>query len=168
MEERIVEFIAGLRAAGVRISVAESADSFRAITEVGVIDRDIFRSALRTTLIKDPADVEAFDRLFPLYFGREAPPMLPATECMDADQQQELRDALDSLPQELADLLRKLLDGQLSEQEMAQMRQQLQQAQNGQGSDRELQELMQQLAQAMRNRLAQLLNWLLSGQGPSK
>ena len=168
MEERIVEFIAGLRAAGVRISVAESADSFRAITEVGVIDRDIFRSALRTTLIKDPADVEAFDRLFPLYFGREAPPMLPATEGMDADQQQELRDALDSLPQELADLLRKLLDGQLSEQEMAQMRQQLQQAQNGQGSDRELQELMQQLAQAMRNRLAQLLNWLLSGQGPSK
>jgi len=123
---------------------------------------------LRTTLIKDPADVEAFDRLFPLYFGREAPPMLPATEGMDADQQQELRDALDSLPQELADLLRKLLDGQLSEQEMAQMRQQLQQAQNGQGSDRELQELMQQLAQAMRNRLAQLLNWLLSGQGPSK
>jgi uncharacterized protein with von Willebrand factor type A (vWA) domain len=168
MEERIVEFIAGLRAAGVRISVAESADSFRAITEVGVIDRDMFRSALRTTLIKDLADVEAFDRLFPLYFGREAPPMLPATEGMDADQQQELRDALDSLPQELADLLRKLLDGQLSEQEMAQMRQQLQQAQNGQGSDRELQELMQQLAQAMRNRLAQLLNWLLSGQGPSK
>ena len=27
---------------------------------------------------------------------------------------------------------------------------------------------MKQLAQAMRNRLAQLLNWLLSGQGPSK
>ena len=113
MEERLVEFIAGLRAAGVRISVAESADSFRAIAEVGVFDRDIFRSALRTTLIKDPADVDAFDRLFPLYFGREAPPMLPATEGMDDDQQQELRDALDSLPQELADLLRQLLDGQL-------------------------------------------------------
>ena len=137
MEERLVEFIAGLRAAGVRISVAESADSFRAIEEVGVFDRDIFRSALRTTLIKDPADVDAFDRLFPLYFGREAPPMLPATEGMDDDQQQELRDALDSLPQELADLLRQLLDGQqLRRKTMAQMRQQLQQQeqQHGQSS----------------------------------
>jgi len=78
MEERLIEFIAGLRAAGVRISVAESADSFRAIQEVGVYERDIFRAALSATLIKDLADVEAFDRLFPVYFGREAPPMQPA------------------------------------------------------------------------------------------
>jgi uncharacterized protein len=174
MEERIVEFIAGLRAAGVRISVAESADSFRAISAVGVLEREIFRSALRTTLIKDPADVEAFDRLFPLYFGREAPPMLPAMEGMGDDEQQQMRDALDSLPEDLADLLRKLLNEQLSPEQLAEMRQQLQQAQqrgqmqDGDASQQELQELMEKLAQAMRNRLAQLLNWLLSGQGPSK
>ena len=40
MEERMVEFIAGLRASGVRISVAESADAFRAIESLGIHDRE--------------------------------------------------------------------------------------------------------------------------------
>jgi len=35
MDQRIVEFIAGLRAAGVRVSLAESADAFRAIEQLG-------------------------------------------------------------------------------------------------------------------------------------
>ena len=103
--------MAGLRAAGVRISVAESADSFRAIEEVGVLESRRSSGGLARDSHQGPADVDSFDRLFPLYFGREAPPMLPATEGMDDEQQQELRDALDSLPQELADLLRRCWTG---------------------------------------------------------
>jgi uncharacterized protein with von Willebrand factor type A (vWA) domain len=170
MEDRLIEFIAGLRAAGVRISVAESADGFRAIEEVGVMDRDTFRSALRTTLIKEPADVSVFDRLFPLYFGVDAPPMLPAQEGLSPDEQRQLMEALQSLPQQLADLLRQLLSGQrLSPQEMADLRARLE---SSQASDRQpgpdQQELMDRLTQALMSRLAQLLNWLLSGQGPSR
>ena len=84
-------------------------------------------------LTKDPADVEAFDRLFPLYFTRGAPPMLPATDGMTPDQLRELQDALDSLPPELADLLRQLLEGQeLDPQQMSELRDALQQAQQQQ------------------------------------
>ena len=53
MEQRIIDFIAGLRSAGVRISIAESADAFRAIETLGVQDRERFRVALRTTLVKE-------------------------------------------------------------------------------------------------------------------
>ena len=102
--------------------------------------------------------------------------MQEATAGMDQDQQEELRSALDALPQELADLLRRLLNGELTPEELEQLRQQLRQSQpqpagqNGQSStrDRELQQIMEQLNQAMMNRLAQLLNWLLSGQGPTQ
>jgi len=31
MDERVIQFIAGLRAAGVRVSLAESQDAFRAV-----------------------------------------------------------------------------------------------------------------------------------------
>ena len=43
MEERIVRFIAALRAGGVRVSLAESADAFRAVEHLGVEERDAFR-----------------------------------------------------------------------------------------------------------------------------
>ena len=36
MEERIVRFITALRAGGVRVSLAESADAFRAVEQLGV------------------------------------------------------------------------------------------------------------------------------------
>ncbi len=171
MEERLIEFVAGLRAAGVRISVAESADSFRAVEAVGVTDRDTFRAALRATLIKEPADVPVFDRLFPLYFGLDAPPMLPALEGMSPEQQRQLMEALRSLPQQLAELLRRLLRGErLSPQEMADLRARLQSGgQNGHGQPiPDQQEMMNRLFQTLMSRLAQLLTWLLSGQGPSQ
>ena len=57
MEQRLVDFIAGLRAAGVRVSIAESSDAFRAVEQIGVMDRDTFRSALRTTLVKEASDL---------------------------------------------------------------------------------------------------------------
>ena len=72
MERRIAEFIAGLRAAGVRISLAESADAMRAIEQAGITDRELFKLAMRASLIKDAKDFETFHELFPLYFGKDA------------------------------------------------------------------------------------------------
>ena len=75
MDDRIVEFIAALRARGVRVSLAESADAMRAVAATGIADRDIFRLALRTTLVKEAQDISTFEELFPHYFGSGAPPM---------------------------------------------------------------------------------------------
>lgn len=69
MQERIVAFIAALRAAGVPVSLAESLDALRAIEQAGVGERALFRAALRATLVKAHHDQPTFERLFPLYFG---------------------------------------------------------------------------------------------------
>src|SRR5262245_11540961 len=54
MDQRVIDFITALRAAGVRVSVAESADAMRAIEAAGIATKDWFRSALRATLVKEP------------------------------------------------------------------------------------------------------------------
>ena len=63
MEERIVRFIAALRAAGVRVSLAESQDAWRAVERLGVRDRDAFRLSLRSTLVKDADSLPTFEEL---------------------------------------------------------------------------------------------------------
>ncbi|MEP7189886.1 MAG: CoxE, partial [Roseiflexaceae bacterium] len=75
MDDRIVQFIDALRAAGVRISVAESADALRAIEATGIADKDVFRAAMQATLVKEAHDIPEFERLFPSYFGSGPPPM---------------------------------------------------------------------------------------------
>ncbi len=139
MEQRIVEFIAGLRAAGMRVSLAESNDAFHAVEQVGVMDRDTFRAALRTTLVKEAGDLPLFERLFPLYFGSGGPPLVNPQEELSPEQRKMLAAAL-----------RALLD---------------QMEQTGQPSRGERQSSGQagQLGQLM-----QLLRWLLSGQSPSQ
>ena len=71
MDQRIVQFIAALRASGVRISLAESEDAFHAIEHMGVQDREAFRISLRTTLVKGcqrPGTLRAaFPALFPAW-----------------------------------------------------------------------------------------------------
>jgi len=114
MDQRIVEFIAGLRAAGVRVSLAESADAFRAIEQLGISDRELFRTALRTTLVKDAVDVPAFEKLFPLYFGSGGPPLMNPDEELSPEDMQQLKDALRDLlgdNDKLRQLMRYLLEG---------------------------------------------------------
>ena len=74
MEERIARFIAALRASGVRVSLAESQDAWRAIEQSGIKDREAFRLSLRATLVKDSANLVTFEELFPQYFGTGQPP----------------------------------------------------------------------------------------------
>lgn len=114
MDDRIVEFIAGLRAAGVRVSLAESADAFRAIEHIGIAEKSLFKATLQTTLIKDSADVPQFDKLFPLYFGSGGPPMRDPNEELSSDEMQQLKSAMRDLlgnDAKLRQLMRYLLQG---------------------------------------------------------
>lgn len=123
MEQRIVDFIAGLRAAGVRVSIAESADAFRAVELLGVQDRDIFRVSLRATLVKEPEDVPTFEEMFPLYFDSDAPPpMASASDELNPDEMEMLAEAIRSFTGRLREMLQRLLDGQqLSREELEQL-----------------------------------------------
>ncbi|MCA1553795.1 MAG: VWA domain-containing protein, partial [Chloroflexi bacterium] len=112
MEQRIVDFIAALRAGGVRVSIAESADAFRAIDFLGVIDKNLFRDSLRTTLVKDSRDNPTFDTLFPIFFGNAAPPMFNPTGELSPEEQQMLMNALRQLQNDLRKLMEMLMHGQ--------------------------------------------------------
>lgn len=123
MEQRMIDFIAGLRAAGVRISIAESADAFRATEVLGVQDRETFRILLRSTLIKEPQDVPTFEQLFPLYFGSEGtPPMFDVTEDLSPEEMNMLAEAIRHFTGRLKEMLQRLLNGEpLTREELEQL-----------------------------------------------
>src|SRR5262247_1971074 len=68
MEDRIVEFANVLRRNGVRVSLSENMDAFRALGLVGLQDPHLFRHALRTSLVKRASDVKPFEELFDFFF----------------------------------------------------------------------------------------------------
>jgi uncharacterized protein len=68
MEQQIVEFTNVLRRNGVRVSISESMDAFRALAELGIEDQQKFRDALRATLTKCSADIQTFEELFDFFF----------------------------------------------------------------------------------------------------
>lgn len=111
MDNRVVEFIRGLRAAGVRVSLAESVDALHAVETLGVTDKDVFRASLRTTLIKESDDFTAFEELFPLYFGGGGPPLQNALEELSEDDQELLQAALSALSGRLQQLMDWLTSG---------------------------------------------------------
>jgi uncharacterized protein with von Willebrand factor type A (vWA) domain len=124
MDNRIVQFISALRASGVRVSLAESADAFRAIEELGVKDLQHFKTSLRTTLIKDNDDVARFEELFPLFFtsAGETPQMQNPTENMSPEEASMLAQALRQFTEQLRRMLQKMLEGKpLSKQELDQL-----------------------------------------------
>jgi uncharacterized protein with von Willebrand factor type A (vWA) domain len=71
LREQLVRFIAALRSAGVRISVAESIDAMNAVAAAG-IERARMHEALAAALIKDEADREIFDESFSRFFSAPA------------------------------------------------------------------------------------------------
>ncbi len=112
MEQRIVDFIAALRASGVRVSIAESADAFRAVDFLGVLSKNLFRESLRATLVKDSRDNPTFNTLFPIFFGNATPPMFNPTGELTPEEQQMLMDALRQMQNDLRKLLEMLMQGQ--------------------------------------------------------
>jgi uncharacterized protein len=68
LRDQLVSFIAALRDAGVRISVAESIDAMNAVAAVG-LERALMHEALAAALIKDEADRTTFDEAFNRFFA---------------------------------------------------------------------------------------------------
>jgi uncharacterized protein with von Willebrand factor type A (vWA) domain len=136
MDDRIIQFIDALRAAGVRVSVAESADALRAIEVIGIDNKDLFRLAMRATLVKESHDIAEFERLFPSFFGSGAPPMpnQPGSG-MSPDEREQLAQLLEQMlanmsPEQLRQLFEAMLSGQNMSREQIQ---QLLQAHTSQG-----------------------------------
>src|SRR5689334_16329311 len=114
MESRILQLIAALRASGVRVSLAESAESFSAVDIMGIQDREQFRLALRATLIKDVKDIPTFEKLFPLFFGSGTPPMMGGnpTDDMTPEEAQMLAEALRQFAESLRQRMERLMNGE--------------------------------------------------------
>ncbi|HKA68320.1 MAG TPA: VWA domain-containing protein [Actinomycetes bacterium] len=66
----VVGLVAGLRRAGVAVSSGETIDAVRALAELELTDRAVVRAALRSSLVKDDAHLELFERLFDALFPR--------------------------------------------------------------------------------------------------
>ena len=122
MEERIVKFISALRAGGVRVSLAESADAFNAVDKLGIQERDTFRLSLRATLVKDAKDIATFEELFPLFFdAAQTPPLMDLTQDLSSEEAQMIAQALRQFSERLRQMLEKLLRGdKLSQEELDQ------------------------------------------------
>lgn len=112
MEQRIIQFIHALRAEGIPVSLAESTDAFRAISHLGIQDRQAFRIGLRSAIAKGPAAQNQFDALFPLFFGTGIPPLLQNLAEQLSEQEAELLDQFRTqLERILQELLHDLLTG---------------------------------------------------------
>src|SRR4030067_3642814 len=119
MEERVIRLIPALRAGGVRISLAESADALSAVDELGVRDRDTFRLSLRSTLVKDSASIPVFEELFPLFFYPNPPaPMVDLSQDLTPEEAQMLAQALRRFNEQRRSMLERLMrGGQLHQEE---------------------------------------------------
>jgi uncharacterized protein with von Willebrand factor type A (vWA) domain len=128
MDKRMVEFIRALRAAGVRISLAESQDAMYGADAVGVTDASFFRSAMKTTLVKESRDHNIFDYYYPLFFGSNTPPLQNIPDNMSPGDKQMLQDAMRSLMgqmESLRQLLNQMMQGQhFSQEQLDQLRNQ--------------------------------------------
>ena len=69
MQRKILEFTSLLRKSGIRVSTAESIDAFVALDELSIEDREVFKDALRATMVKRGEDVPTYDELFDLFWS---------------------------------------------------------------------------------------------------
>lgn len=121
MDRNVVEFTDLLRSHGIRVSLAEHLDAFRALEVVGLGDPEGVRDALRATMVKRESDAAAFEDLFDLHFygaGRLArqgtEDLMREMQLSGADLEDllaALAEALAALGVELSDTARALLAG---------------------------------------------------------
>ncbi len=122
MDQRILEFIGDLRRAEVRISPSEALDALAASTEIGLGDRESFKTALAATLVKEARDRATFDRIFNLYF-LDLQALGEGLKKALGPEDPRVQGLLDQLMQEegleLDDLTELLMRGEGAEMEMA-------------------------------------------------
>ena len=122
MDQRILEFIGDLRRAELRISPSEAIDALAAASEIGLEDRDTFKTALSSTLVKESRDLPTFDRLFDLYF-LDLEALGTGLQKALGPEDPRMRDMLDQLASqdglELDELTDLMLRGEGADMEMA-------------------------------------------------
>jgi uncharacterized protein with von Willebrand factor type A (vWA) domain len=69
MQKKVIEFTNLLRKSGIRVSVAEAIDAFNALDELSLDDRDVFRDALRASMVKRGDEIATYDELFELFWS---------------------------------------------------------------------------------------------------
>jgi len=79
LNERLLEFSNLLRRNGLRVSLAENMDTFRALSVVGLGDRETVRATLRASMVKRTIDIPTFEQLFTLFFSGLADAITQAT-----------------------------------------------------------------------------------------
>jgi len=123
MDAKFIDFTGLLRENGLRVSIAEHLDAFRAVEFLGVADREVLKSILRATMVKRSVDVPIYDELFDLYFcglgriiRRSAESLMGAMQLSEADFQalmDRLSDVLEELDIELSELAQALLQNDM-------------------------------------------------------
>ncbi|HEY3424110.1 MAG TPA: VWA domain-containing protein, partial [Negativicutes bacterium] len=68
LTDNMATFAQILRQLGVRVSSAEMVDAIRSLSLINMTDRQQFKMALKSTLIKSADDFEAFDDAFRMFF----------------------------------------------------------------------------------------------------
>lgn len=68
IQAKLYEFMDVLRHADVSISTDEVLSMFNALPHISMMDKTVFRQALKTTLVKDYTDIPVFDRCFDEFF----------------------------------------------------------------------------------------------------
>ena len=88
MRENLHRFFRAARGAGVRLSPAESIDAMRAVSKIGIADRDILRDTFLLTLAKTQDEKRALGDCFDLFFSQpEPPPAAPDNDNSDASEE---------------------------------------------------------------------------------
>ncbi len=111
----MVDFIRAMRAAGVRISVAESQDALKGADAIGIANLAYFKAAMRSTLVKEHRDQNKFEYYFPLFFTHNEPPMNDIYDQLTPEQKQMLQQAMEALmgnQEALKQLMEQLMRGE--------------------------------------------------------
>ncbi len=90
--ELLTGFITELRDASLPVSLTEAIDAMRAVQEIPVDDREAFKYALASTLVKNHAHWRTFETVFEVYFS-----MRGSAWQIDDDVAHELDDLLDEI-----------------------------------------------------------------------
>jgi uncharacterized protein with von Willebrand factor type A (vWA) domain len=69
MQDKVIEFTNLLRKSGVRVSVAEAIDAFQSLDELSIDDREVFKDAMRATMVKRGDEITTYDQLFDLFWS---------------------------------------------------------------------------------------------------
>ena len=118
MQKKVIEFTNLLRKSGIRVSVAEAIDAFNALDELSLDDRDVFRDALRSAMVKRGDEIGTYDELFDLFWSGFYDNLKGAFGDMEGDLG-EMGIDLEQLLSQLAEMMQNM-EGDLDLGELAQ------------------------------------------------